>query len=236
MLKQSVSVVFLTLSLGSLVSCSNKVAERPVDTVKAATNGAITATTGNKPVATTGNKPVTTTSNKLTNSSSLASVPVGVTIDTDLQQELSSGKNRDNEKFTIKVKNGSVSKYPALKDATIVGHLEKVNKAAKGKKAQMNLAFDAVKLKNGDLLPIDATLVNTQVETKTKGQFLKNAGIILGGTIAGNFVGDKTKFKHGKLAGAAAATAFVLSSPGGEVVLKKGTDLQLKLKSKLDPN
>jgi hypothetical protein len=218
MFKQSVSIVLLTLSLGSLASCSKQVAEKPVDTAKTATSSAITTT------------------NKPANSSALAIVPAGVTINTDLQQELSSGKNRNNEKFTIKIKNGSVSKYPALKDAIIEGHLEKVTKAAKGKKAQMNLTFDDLKLKNGDLLPIDATLVNTQVETKTKGQFLKNAGIILGGTIAGNFVGDKTKFKHGKLAGAAAATAFVLSSPGGEVVLKKGTDLQIKLKSNVDPN
>jgi hypothetical protein len=220
MLKQSLSLVLITLSLGSLASCGSNVAEKPVDTVKSATSGAMT-TTGNKPATTTG---------------ALAVVPTGVTINTDLQQELSSGKNRNNDKFTIKVKNGSVGKYPALKDATIEGHLEAVTKAAKGKKAQMNLTFDAVKLKNGDLLPIDATLVNTQVETKTKGQFLKNAGIILGGTIAGNFIGDKTKFKHGKLAGAAAATAFVLSSPGGEVVLKKGTDIQLKLKSDFNPN
>jgi hypothetical protein len=221
MLKQSLSLVLLTLSLGSLVSCGSKVAEKPVDTVKSATSGTMTAVGNNKPATTAGG---------------LAVVPTGVTINTDLQQELSSGKNRNNDKFTIKVKNGSVSKYPPLKDATIEGHLEKVTKAAKGKKAQMNLTFDNIKLKNGDLLPIDATLVNTQVETKTKGQFLKNAGIILGGTMAGNFIGDKTKFKHGKLAGAAAATAFVLSSPGGEVVLKKGTDLQLKLKSNFDPN
>ena len=223
MFKQSVSLVLITLSLGSLASCSSKVAERPVDTVKSAikpaTTGAIT-TTGNHKPATTG----------------AAIVPAGVTINTDLQQELSSGKNRNNDKFTIKIKNGSVGKYPALKDAMIEGHLEKVTKAAKGKKAQMNLTFDDVKLKNGDLVEINAALVNTQVETKTKGQFLKNAGIILGGTIAGNFIGDQTKFKHGKLAGAAAATAFVLSSPGGEVVLKKGTDLQLKLKSNFDPN
>ncbi len=222
MLKKSVSLVLISLSLGSLASCGSKVADRPVDTAnKPATNGAMTTTGNNKPATTAGALPV---------------VPAGVTIDTDLQQELSSGKNRNNEKFTIKVKNGSVSKYPALKDAAIEGHLENVTKAAKGKKAQMNLFFDDVKLKNGDILPIDATLVNTKVETKTKGQFLKNAGIILGGTIAGNFIGDKAKFKHGKLAGAAAATAFVLSSPGGEVVLKKGTDLELKLKSNFDPN
>jgi hypothetical protein len=224
MFKQSVSLVLLTLSLGSLASCNSKVADKPVDTVKSAPAATKPGTTG--AMTTTGNKPA----------GALAAVPAGVTLDTDLQQELSSGKNRNNDKFTIKIKNGSVGKYPALKDATIEGHLENVTKAAKGKKAQMNLTFDDVKLKNGDLLPIAASLVNTKVETKTKGQFLKNAGIILGGTIAGNFVGDKTKFKHGKLAGAAAATAFVLSSPGGEVVLKKGTDLQLKLKSNLDPN
>lgn len=221
MLKKSVSLTLIALSLSSVSSCSSKVTDRPVaDLTKPATSGAITATGNNKPAT----------------AAALPIVPAGTTIDTDLQQEISSGKNRNNEKFTIKIKNGSIGKYPILKDATIEGHLENVTKAAKGKKAKLNLFFDAVKLKNGDTLPIDATLVNTRVETKTKGQFIKNAGIILGGTMAGKFVGDKTKFKHGRLAGAAAATAFVLSSPGGEVVLKKGADLQLKLKSNLDPN
>ncbi|WP_373541568.1 hypothetical protein [Chamaesiphon sp.] len=213
MLKKSVSLVLIALTLGGLASCGSKVADKSASTASAP------ATTG-----------------AMTNSRALAVVPAGVTIDTDLQQQLSSGKNRTNDKFTIKVKNGSVGKYPALKDATIVGHLQNVTKAAKGQKALMNLSFDAIELKNGDVLPIELTLVNTRVETKTKGQFLKNAGIILGGTIVGNFIGNKTKFKNGKLAGAAAATAFVLSSPGGEVVLKKGTDLQLKLKSNFDPN
>jgi hypothetical protein len=222
MFKKTVSLILIMLSLVSLTSCGNKVADRPTDTVKPATTGAITPTGGSS-------KPATTANN-------LPIVPAGITINTDLQQELSSGKNRNNDKFTIKIKNSSVGKYPVLKDAIIDGHLENVTKAAKGKKAQINLVFDEIKLKNGDVLPIDVTLINTQVETKTKGQFLKNVGIILGGTIAGNFIGDRTKFKHGKLAGAAAATAFVLSSPGGEVVLKKGTDLQLKLKSNLDPN
>ena len=193
----------------------SKVADKPVTK----TTGAMT-TTGNKPA----------------NTSAIATIPAGITIDTDLQQELSSGKSRKDEKFTIKIKNGSVGKHPILKDALIEGHVEDVTKAAKGKKATLNLFFDDIKLKNGDLLPINATLVNAQVETKTKGQFLKNAGIILGGTVAGHFVGDKANFKHGKLAGAAAATAFVLSSPGGEVVLKKGTDLQIKLKSGLEVN
>ena len=112
MFKQSVSLVLMTLSLGSLVSCGSKVADKPVAAVKSATSSAMTTTTGGKPAA-----------------GALAVVPAGVTINTDLQQELSSGKNRNNEKFTIKVKNGSVGKYPALKDAIIEGHLEKIGRA-----------------------------------------------------------------------------------------------------------
>jgi hypothetical protein len=213
MLKKSVSFVLLTLSLGGLVSCSQKVEDRPVAMNKPATGGALVKT-GN-----TG--------------SALVVAPAGITLDTDLQQELSTGTNKNNDKFVAKIKNGSVSQYPDLKDALVEGHLENVSKATKGKKATFNLYFDAIKLKNGNKIPVDATLVNTKVESKTKGQFLKNTGIILGGAIAGNFVGNKAEFKNGALAGAAAATAFVLTSPGGEVVLKKGTDLQLKLKSNL---
>jgi serine/threonine protein kinase len=150
------------------------------------------------------------TTSSLSKSDATGVVPIGSMIDTDLQQEVSSGKNKMHDKFIIKIQNSSIGKYPALKDAVIEGHLESVTKAAKGKKAQLDLVFDDVKLKSGELVPIEAALVNIQIESKTKGQFLKNAGIILGGTVAGHFVGDKANFKHGKMAGAA-ATAFVLS-------------------------
>jgi hypothetical protein len=147
---------------------------------------------------------------------------------------LSSSKNRNNERFTLRVKNSSVGKNQDLKDAEIQAHLEDVVKAARGKKASLHLVFDDIVLKNGGAYPIDVTLVNTQVETKTKGKFLQNAGIILGGAAAGHFLGNKAKLKHGGLGGGAAAAAFVLSSPGGEVALKKGTDVKLKLKTALD--
>jgi hypothetical protein len=156
-------------------------------------------------------------------------VAAGTTFDTDMQQEVSTAKSRNNDVFTLKIK----SSNPVLKDGKIEGHVEGVVKAVKGKKAKLNLVFDDIILKNGDRLPIDAILVNTQIETKTKGKFLQNAGIILGGVAAGNFAGSKANFKHGGLAGGAAATAYVLSSPGGEVVLKKGTDVKLKLKTPL---
>lgn len=158
-----------------------------------------------------------------------AVVPAGTAFDTILQQDLSTGKSRNNEPFTLRVKGGN----PTLKDAVVQGHLEDVVKAVKGKKASLHLVFDDIELKDGSAYPLDATLVNTQVETKTKGKFLQNAGVILGGAAVGHFLGNKAKFKHGGLAGGAAAAAYVLSSPGGEVVLKKGTDLKLKLKTPL---
>jgi hypothetical protein len=161
------------------------------------------------------------------------SLPAGTQFDTDLQQELSTGKNRDNDTFSLRVKNSVKGSNVDLKDSRIQGHLENVAKAAKGKKASLRLVFDELALKDGSTYPIDASLVNTQLETKTKGKFLQNAGIILGGAVAGHFVGNKANFKHGALAGGAAASAYVLSSPGGEVVLKKGTKIKLKLKSAL---
>ena len=159
-----------------------------------------------------------------------AAVPAGTSFDTVLQQDLSTGKNRDNEPFTLRVKGGNKT----LKDAVIQGHLEDVVKAAKGKKSSLHLVFDDIQLADGSAYPIDVTLVNTQVETKTKGKFVQNAGIILAGAAAGHFLGNKAKFKHGAVAGGAATAAYVLSSPGGEVVLKKGTNVKLKLKTPLD--
>ncbi|SRR5579883_137292 len=187
-------------------------------------------------------KPSDKTSNASTNTNTSTSgakvaqstVPAGTTFDTILSQDLSTAKNKNNDHFTLKVKNSLLGGNSTLKDAQIQGHLEDVVKAARGKKASLHLVVDDITLKDGTAYPIDATLVNTQVETKTKGKFIQNAGIILGGVVAGHFLGDKAKFKHGGLAGGAAATAFVLSSPGGEVVLKKGTDIKLKLKTALD--
>lgn len=177
----------------------------------------------------------TAVSNKTSNSKNQQAVlPAGTSLDTILQKDLSTGKNSNNERFTLQVKNSLKAGNQNLKDAEIQAHLENVVKAAKGKKASLNLVFDDIVLKNGATYPIDATLVNTQVETKTKGKFLQNTGLILGGAAVGHFLGNKAKFKHGALAGGAAASAFVLSSPGGEVVLKKGTKIKLKLKTPLD--
>ncbi|MEH2294060.1 hypothetical protein [Nostoc sp.] len=159
------------------------------------------------------------------------SVPAGTSFDTVLQENISTGKNKNNDSFILQIKNSLKGGNQVLKDGQIQGHLEDLVKAAKGKKASLHLVFDDISLKNGASYPIDATLTNTLLETKTKGKFIQNAGIVLGGTVAGHFLGNQAKFKHGGLAGGTAAAAFVLSSPGGEVALKKGTNIKLKLNS-----
>jgi hypothetical protein len=161
-------------------------------------------------------------------------IPIGTTLEAEPDKEISTGKSKDQERFTLKVKNNSVDKNPSLKDAKIRGHLENVVKAAAGKKASLHLVFDDVVLKNGDVFPANLALVESKIESKTQSKFFQNAGIILGGAVAGKFLGDKTKFKHGGLAGGGAATAFVLSSPGGEVVIKQGSDIKLRFKAALD--
>jgi hypothetical protein len=155
-------------------------------------------------------------------------VPAGTTFTTKLESEISTGKNRNQERFTLR-EHSPIGGNRVLDGAQIEGHLEDVVKAARGKKAKLNLVFDNIVLKDGTVAPLNVTLLNTQVETKTKGHFLRNVGIIVGGTVVGQFVGKKTGNKHGALAGLTTASAAVLLSPGGEVVLKKGTEIKLKL-------
>lgn len=212
-MQRVVPLLLSALLLSSTVAC-NKASEQTKDATAPASSSS-------KPIA----QPATVKQ---------TAIPAGTTLDTTLQQEISTGKNQDQDRFVLKVKNGLFGGNPVLKDAQIQGHLEDITKAAKGKKASLHLVFDDIQLKNGDMYPIDVTLVNTQVETATKGKFLQNVGIVLVGAAAGHFVGNKANFKHGGLAGGAAAAAYVLSSPGGEVVLKKGTDVKLKLKTALN--
>ncbi len=162
------------------------------------------------------------------------SVAAGATFEVSLPEEVSTGKNKDQDRLIMPVQSPLMGANPVLKGAKVEGHLENVVKAAKGHKAKLNLVFDQIVLKSGESQPLDASLVDTKIESKTKGQFLKNVGIITAGTAAGHFLGKKVGQKHGGLAGAAAATAFVLASPGGEVVLKKGSELELKLKRPIE--
>jgi hypothetical protein len=222
-MKKGLSLILSALLLSSTVAC-----QKPASKTQ---NSSSSVNTASSVQTTKDNTKPTISSSQTTQ----ATVSAGTEFDTSLEQEVSTGKNKNQDKFTLKVKTGLIGGNATLKEAKIHGHLEDVIKATKGKKAKLNLVFDEIVLKNGDTYPVDVTLVNTKLETKTKGKFLQNVGIVLAGATAGHFLGNKAKFKHGGLAGGAAAAAYVLSSPGGEVVLKKGTIVKLKLRTPLKP-
>jgi hypothetical protein len=167
-------------------------------------------------------------------STTQAAVPAGTKFEVTLPADISTSKNHNQDKLLLPVHSPLVGANPTLKGAKVEAHLEDVVKAERGKKASLHLVFDDIMFKDGTTEPLDAVLTETKVETKTQGKFIKNAGLIIGGAVAGHFAGKAAGVKHGGLAGAGAVTAFVLSSPGGDVVIKKGTELDLKLKSPLE--
>ncbi len=79
-----------------------------------------------------------------------------------------------------------------------------------------------------------AVMAQTQTAALATGTFLRNTGLVVSGAVAGHYLGKKTGLSAGTLGGAAGASAVVLNSPGGEVVVKRGTTLRLKLNKPLE--
>lgn len=154
-------------------------------------------------------------------------IAAGTEIKGKLTDGLDSSKNTEGDTFTLKISTGWFGDK-ALKGAMINGHVENVKSSKMGgKKGAMELVFDEIEMPNGHTTEIDAQLTALP---KPKGKFLQSAAIVMGGAVAGHHIGKKTNKKHGALMGAAAATAVALSLPGGDIVLKKGSELKIKLK------
>jgi hypothetical protein len=220
----------------SLVSTSEELQMKNLMSLTISTLFLTTTVACNSPNSTIDAKKDTTQKNKsqITNTQNLpVLVPAGTTFEAKLQEDISTGKNRDRDRFVLREHHSLIGGNSILKDAQIKGHLEDVVKAARGKKAKLHLVFDNIVLKDGTVAPLNVILVNTQVETKKKGRFLKNVSLIIGGTVVGHFLGKRTGNKYGALSGLTTASAAVLFSPGGEVVLKKGTEIKLKFKEPL---
>jgi hypothetical protein len=160
-------------------------------------------------------------------------VPAGTVIDGVLQSNLSSATSAAGEKFSLVEKDRLTQRFaaafrhqpPALHGAHIEGHVEAAKKAGLGRKATLDLVFDDVVMPNGSAVPIHAQLLSA---LRPQTHHLRNVALIVGGTVAGHYLGKRTGMKHGALAGAAAATAFVLSDKS-DIVLNSGTVLRLRL-------
>ncbi len=160
--------------------------------------------------------------------------PRGTEFEARLNSELSTKRLHDGDTFTLTEHEGFFHHAPpALKGATIDGHVENVSPARMGHGASMNVFFDDVKLADGTSAPLDAKVTSTKaLEPKT--HHLRDLGLIVGGAVVGHHVAASRGMKHGGLAGAAGGFALATSLKS-DIDVKRGTILHLRLNRELVP-
>ncbi len=147
-------------------------------------------------------------------------VKAGSTFSGKLQQEISTKKSHDGDRFTIQNKDGIID-----------GHLENVQPASFAKKPSMVIVFDDLKMADGTTAaPIDVKIVNVGA-FNAKSHHFRTFGMVVGGAVAGHMAANAAHAKHGGLAGA--ASGYMLSQqmktdvdvrPGTTVVLRFNKD------------
>ncbi|MBD5633821.1 MAG: hypothetical protein IAI49_05010 [Candidatus Eremiobacteraeota bacterium] len=148
----------------------------------------------------------------------------GNQIDGTLQQTLNSKINHNGDTFTMSEKDTFFHHNAALTGATIDGHVENVTPAGPTHKATMSIIFDDVKLADGSTVPIQASVSSLQAPT----HHFRDAGLIVGGAVAGHMLGSHHGMKHGGLAGAAAGFALATTLKS-DIYVKAGTIVKMKL-------
>ncbi len=158
--------------------------------------------------------------------------PSGSVFGATLDQRLDSKSAHDGSTFVLTEKPTLLHHRSELDGLTIDGHLENVTSASATHKATMTLVFDDAKFSNGTMVPIAAKITKLSiVEPHT--HHIRDAGLILGGAVAGHMLASKRGVKHGGAAGAAAGFALA-SGLKSNIVVKRGTLLKLELTQPLD--
>ena len=174
-------------------------------------------------------------------------VPAGTEIKGELETPLSSKTNKAGDIFRLIVTEPiTLESMEVIPKGTVInGTVASVTPAERGsKKASMDLKFESLTLISGRSLSINAGMAvegeedpadaSVQGESKKK----RNAALIAGGAAAGALAGKllgkgAKETAIGAVAGGAAGTAAALAMKGGEVDLKEGSPLKLKLNNDL---
>jgi hypothetical protein len=155
----------------------------------------------------------------------------GSILDAKLTTALSSKTAANGDPFSMTVTDSFFHSHRELKGAVVNGHVESVTPASATHKATMSIIFDGITFPNGDQEPI-SVVVNKMSALEPKTHHIRDVGIIIGSAVAGHIVSKKTGHGGGTVAGAAAGFVLV-NSLKDDIVLKKGTVVQLKLKADL---
>jgi len=160
----------------------------------------------------------------------------GAQLDGTLNETLNSGTDPSGKTFTLTEHEGIFVRNPALKGATIDGHIENVTPAngMKLQKASMSIVIDDIKLPDGTIISPVQIAIKSLKDLEPKTHKLRDSAVIVGSAVAGHFISSKTGHKGGTLAGAATGFALV-NTMKSNIVLKRGTLIRMRVNADVLP-
>jgi hypothetical protein len=160
----------------------------------------------------------------------------GAQLDGTLNDTLDSGKDQSGKTFTLTEHEGFFVKNPALKGATIDGHIENVSPAngMKMQKASMTIVIDDIKMPDESIISPVAIGLKSVKELEPKTHHMRDTAVIVGSAVAGHVVSKKTGHNGGTLAGAATGFALV-NTMKSNIVLKRGTLIRMRVNQDIVP-
>jgi hypothetical protein len=166
-------------------------------------------------------------------------IPEGDQLRIRLTSPLSTKTNREGDQFTARVVSPS-----AYVDATIVGHIARINHSGKATgRTEMLLAFDEITLPDGRRAPFEAQVEkvyegatvktvdeegNVQTGSRTKDTATRGAGGAALGAIIGGIAGGGKGAAIGAAIGGAAGAGSVYVQSGKELIFEPGTEMMIR--------
>ncbi len=166
-------------------------------------------------------------------------IPTGTEMKIRLENEIDTKESRDGDRFTATVLSPS-----AYADATIEGHIAKINKSGKMTgKTELALSFDRISLSNGRSAVMAAQVVKVYGEDSAKevdeegnvksGSQSKTTAVRTGGgaalgAIIGGIAGGGKGAAVGAAIGGGAGAGSVLIEGSKKVKLESGTEILIR--------
>jgi hypothetical protein len=166
-------------------------------------------------------------------------IPVGTQMKIRLEDTIDTKESKDGDRFKATVITPS-----AYADATVEGHVAKINKSGKMTgKTELALSFDRIKLKNGQTVPMAAQVVrvygensakevdeegNVRSGSKGKTTAVRTGGGAAAGAVIGAIAGGGKGAAIGAAVGAAAGAGSTYIQGSNKVKLESGTEILIR--------
>lgn len=166
-------------------------------------------------------------------------IPVGTELKIRLADTIDTKESKDGDRFSAVVLTPS-----AYADGTVEGHIAKIDKSGKlSGKTELALAFDRVKLKNGETITIAAQVVqvygessakevdeegNVKSGSKGKTTAVRTGGGAAAGAVIGAIAGGGKGAAIGAAIGAGVGAGSTYIQGSNKVKLDPGTEILIK--------